>query len=690
MTEESPTVTSPSQDPPHSAEEPRWRDRVRASLVARMPPGGRRRAVALAARESGRDVREAAASLRRHWTAPDVAELPAPPYPIWLVGHRRSRAELAAQRARADEIADGHDVLVVVLPGDDDPATTVTDLLAQSSPRWRALLCTGDPGPTDERITVVPAGGDPAAAANAWLARHDRELTILLRAGDRLASDCVFEAALEAHRAPTADLITWDDDVAVGRQHRDPRFRPSWSPELLLAEDYPGRAFALRASVITAVGGLGPALDPAVHWDLLLRADLPSERVRRVARVLSSVPSRSVVSEESAVATVQAHLDRRGLPGRAAPGRHGGVRVVWELVAWPTVTVVVPTRHNRPFLSSCLTSVAASDYPSFDVVVVDNGERIPENEQWYSGLDLGVDLDVVWWDRPFNYSAVNNAAAARSDAQVLVFLNDDTEVLDRDWLRELVGWSMQPDVGVAGLNLVDPAGAIQHAGVVLGMSGFADHVFAGMPPGSGSMYGPSDRTRNVLAVTGACCAVRREVFDELGGFDERFQLTGSDVALGLSAVLSGRRNVCSPHASVRHLESATRGTDVPPRGLLHQLLEVQPLALRGRSVLEPESVAAQSPAAPPGCERGLRARSGGADPRPGPAGLPATQRRRRVTSARRHVPDPRRGRPRDRGGARGEPGGRSGPDPQLVPARHRQPLLRGDQHRPAVGRPPDP
>jgi GT2 family glycosyltransferase/glycosyltransferase involved in cell wall biosynthesis len=525
-----------------------------------MPPGSRQRAVALAARESARDLRGTARALRRHWTAPDVAELPAPPYPLWLLGHRASRAELAGQRGRAGEISGGLDVLVVVLPGEGDAGATLESLVAQSSPHWRALVTgAAATGASDARVTTA----DGPAAVPAWLAGADREMVLLLRAGDRLAPDCVFEVALAVHRAPGTDLVTWDDDVMAGRGHRDPRFRPSWSPELLLGDDYVGRAFALRASALAAAGGLGEPADPAASWDLLLRAGPAPERVRRVPRVLSSVPSRSPVPEQAAVATVQAHLDRSGLPGRAVPGRHGGVRVAWELSEWPRVTVVIPTRHNREMLRSSLPSVAASDYPLFDVVVVDNGGRTPENEQWYAELDLGVDLDVLWWDEPFNYSAVNNAAVARTDAEVLVFLNDDTEVLDPSWLRELAGWAVQPGTGVVGLQLLDPVGVIQHTGVVVGMSGFADHVFAGMPPGSTGMYGPSDRTRNVLAVTGACCAVRREVFDALGGFDERFVLCGSDVALGLSAVLAGRRNVCSPHAPVRHLESATRGASVP-------------------------------------------------------------------------------------------------------------------------------
>ncbi|CAB4932233.1 unannotated protein [freshwater metagenome] len=404
---------------------------------------------------------------------------------------------------------------------------------------------------------------EDAAGLDRWLTDAGDAPTLLLRAGDRLEADCLHHVAAALHRNPSALLVTWDDDVRNGPLRSRPRFRPSWSPELLLSEDYTGRAFALRASAVLGAGGLGDVGSATLHWDLLLRARLSAEDVVRVPRVLSSVPAREVPPTGAAAGTVQAELDRRQLPGRAEAGTDGGVRVRWELAEWPSVTVVVPTRHNRGVLATCLPSVAASDYPAVDVVVVDNGERSPANEQWYRDLDLPVPVRVEWWDEPFNYSAVNNAAARLSTGEVLVFLNDDTEVLDPGWLRDLVGWAVQPEIGLVGLELIGPAGEVQHAGVVLGMSGFADHVFAGMRPEEDSVFGPVSRTRDVLAVTGACCAVRRELFDSLGGFDERFRLTGSDVALGLSAVLAGRRNVCSAGARVRHLESATRGTTVP-------------------------------------------------------------------------------------------------------------------------------
>jgi GT2 family glycosyltransferase/glycosyltransferase involved in cell wall biosynthesis len=529
-----------------------------------MQPGSRPRAAALAARDSVRDVQQAARSVREHWSAPGLAEVPAPPYPLWLRGHRAGRAELAAQRSAADVATAPALVRVAVLPGG-DPATlaaTLADLEAQSWPHWQAL-CLVPGAPTRDRVAAGPTDATAGAALSDWLAGAGTALTLLLRAGDRLAPDCLHHVAAAAHRSPGVQVVTWDDDVQEAGRRRDPRFRPSWSPELLLSEDYPGRAFAVRATTVLAAGGVPVPDSPAAHWDLLLRTGVTAEDVVRVTRVLTSVPARPEVPPELAVATVQAYLDRQGTPARAVAGEHGGVLLRWELPRWPTVTVVVPTRHNRAVLSACLPSVAASDYPDVEVVVVDNGGRTPDNERWYDELALPVPLQVLWWDQPFNYSAVNDHGARAGRGEVLVFLNDDTEALDPGWLKELVGWVEQPDIGVVGLQLTGPAGEIQHAGVVLGMSGFADHVFGGMRPGSGSMYGPTDRTRDVLAVTGACCAVRRDVFDSLGGFDERFELTGSDVALGLAAVLQGRRNVCSAGATVRHLESATRGTTVP-------------------------------------------------------------------------------------------------------------------------------
>lgn len=541
--------------------------RVRAVVGEKLPQGSRQRAVAKAGLSTYRELRHSASAIRSAWSIPGVAEPGAPSYRTWLRGHEVTRAAWQAQREHSASATQMVQVLVVVLPGDGDVAATVASVHAQSWQHWSAVVCgpvQGLPTGQDGPARVVEAGGRPVESANTHVSTSHADLVVLLRAGDQLRGDCLYEVCAAAHRDPLVDLVTWDDDVRAGGRPGDPRFRPSWSPELLLGADYVGRAFAIRRARFLAVGGLREAAGAAVHWDLLLRAGLEPERVTRVTRVLGSVPTRDAVPARDAVRVVQEHLDRTGTPA-VAEAASLGVRLRWAHTTWPTVSIVIPTRHNRSMLSTCLPSLERTDYPgTVDVVIVDNGGQTPANEQWYADLGSSLPIDVLWWhEQPFNYSAVNNAAARRSGGEVLVFLNDDTEVLDPLWLQELVGWATQPQIGVAGLQLTGSDGMIQHAGVILGMNGFADHVFEGMPPGSESAYGPSDWYRNVLAVTGACLAVRREVFESVHGFDERFILCGSDVSLGLDMVLDGRRNICSPYAGIRHLESATRGTSVP-------------------------------------------------------------------------------------------------------------------------------
>lgn len=541
------------------------RARVRARAAASLPQGSRRREAAKAALLTYREGVEFGRRMRTHWRHQaqlgGVGSARAPRYAPWLAGHRATPTQLGAQAAWAAGLDVAARVHVVVLPGAGDLERTVASLLDQSWPHWTASVM-GRPagGAGDPRIARHADGTD--AAIDAVVSSADAEFVVVCRPGDVLAPDCLFSVGSTHYRDPLADLITWDDDVvdADGR-HTEPQFRPSWSPEMLLGADYIGSAFALRRSSWLDAGGLSGSVEGST-WSLVLRCDLRAERVVHVSRVLSGVATRSCSSESAGARIVEDALRRRGLSAEVRPGRTA--RVVWDLPAPPKVTVVIPTRHNRTMLSTCLPSLARTDYPDFEVVIVDNGGRSDANERWYDENSNGLDLRVIWWtETPFNYSAVNNAGAAAGSGEVLVFLNDDTELLDPSWMRELVGWAQRPEIGVVGLQLIGPDDKIQHAGVMVGLGGFADHIFEGMRPGSDSMFGRTDWYRNGLAVTGACMAVRRSVFDEIGGLDERFQLCGSDVAFGLDSVLHGYRNVCSPFGTVRHLESATRGTNVP-------------------------------------------------------------------------------------------------------------------------------
>lgn len=385
-------------------------------------------------------------------------------------------------------------------------------------------------------------------------------LVVVLPEGATLAPDALTQIAAAS---VGQSLVSWDCDI-----DGEPALRFGWSPETLWSADYLNGCFALPLQVYRAAAdSVSEAGLPLCTWSLLLQ--LPTELPANV-HLSSSLVQRTApgpVNDAVGERLVQEQLDRRGVA--ASCRRVDGVtHLDWHPEEWPTVTLIVPTRHNQalmdPLLQSLRTSAQLVDGPRFDLLVVDNGGQTPEHESFYDrdwSEEYGFALDVMWWtETPFHYGHVNNAAASRTGSDVIVLLNDDTLVEKPEWLAELVGLVSVPGIGCAGMALLDPEGLLQHAGVWLGLGGYAGHLFAGMHPGDDSIMGSTTWYRNVLAVTAACLAVRRDAYLAVGGLNDRMVLCGSDVTLGLDLVSAGLRNVCSPHPLMHHLESATRSS----------------------------------------------------------------------------------------------------------------------------------
>lgn len=470
-----------------------------------------------------------------------------------LLLRQRNEARNSVAKAVA-ETPHSTPVHVVVVTGDRDAtATTLTALREQWWPHWRATLLGpggGEPLSLDpERLAHSPATSVSGALAGV----DDRVPALVLFAGDRPERDLLFRVADAFWQNPELELVHWDDGVVDDPDQA--RFRPEWSPELLLSANYLGRAFALRAA---SWRGVERPDDPAAYWRQLLSLDLDRFKVQRLPLLLNSGLDRLAEVPPGAAHIVQEALDRRGLPAKAVTVA-GAVHLRWQLPQWPRVSVVVPSRFNTAMLGPLLESLSATRYPSWDLTIIDNSGQQDDKLDWYREHAGDLDITVRWWDEPFNYSAVNNWAAARTSGEVLVFLNDDTRILDGGWLEELVGWTSVPGVGTVGLQLLNADGTIQHGGVVMGMDGTAGHLFAGDHRGGTTLLGHRNWIRNTSAVTAACVAVTRENFERHGGFDERFELCGSDVVLGLDMLLDGLRNVCSPAVTVEHHEAVTRG-----------------------------------------------------------------------------------------------------------------------------------
>jgi O-antigen biosynthesis protein len=453
---------------------------------------------------------------------------------------------------------------------------------AITEPLWTAIL--RDRAASDPRIRVARLGAvdSAAAATNAALDLAKGEFAAFLRIGDFLPEHALYELAIEIAANPCADVVYSDNDqISAAGQRVDPWFKPGWDPDLLLAQDYINDLAVYRRTLIEEIGSLRPGFEGAELHDLALRATTATtaDRIRHVPAILyhrsdedKAIHSENGLPDVRAIAAshraVRDHLDSQGDRGallKPAPQIPRAIRVVWPLPEHPPlVSVIVPTRDRADLLARCVEGILhRTGYSNLELLIVDNGSIEPATQTLFDQLTRQEShVRILRHPGPFNYSALNNAAAREANGEMLLLLNNDIEVIEPGWLRELVSQALRPDVGIVGAKLLFPDERLQHAGLVLGSEGHVVHLhrFAGRndPGYCGQLALP----RTLLAVTGACVAIRRAVFFEVGGLDEiNLPVAFNDVDLCLRLVDHGYRVVWTPFAELFHLECASRGLD---------------------------------------------------------------------------------------------------------------------------------
>jgi GT2 family glycosyltransferase len=343
-------------------------------------------------------------------------------------------------------------------------------------------------------------------------------------------------------------LLTFDDDVidAAGRRVA-PRLRPGPSPDLLLACDLTGGALCLRPERVIPGADLGAGA--ARHALALALAGGDGAGHAHVPLVLRH---RASPVERRDQGTEAVDPERR--------------RVRRPVDGEPEVEVIICFRDRADLLRRCVRSLLdVTAYDRLCLRLVDNASTDSATASAVRELAADHRVLVSRDDRPFNFSALNNVAATASDADVLVFLNNDTEVIEAGWIAVLLEAALRPEVGAVAPLLIHADGSVQHAGAAVGVHGFAGHPFAGLAPGRRTPFGSAlDGTRNWLAVTAACLMIERWKFQAVGGFDEQFTVAGNDVDLGLRLTAAGHRSLCVPQTRLVHDGSASRDPAHPP------------------------------------------------------------------------------------------------------------------------------
>lgn len=545
---------------------------------------------------TGRDLAKSVGwrrALRQLWHGPR-GEDDTISYPSWL---QQQPPESDPDAERATQATwPTHPLISVITPAfntrPDWLQACYQSLCDQTYPHWQWCICDdASPDPASQaafrtlrddprvRTTRLPVNGGISAASNAALALATGELVVLLDHDDALPPSALHHIADAFVADPTLELLYSDEDkLEIDGTRTDPYLKPDWSPELFLSTMYTCHATAATRDLVERAGGFRQGFEGAQDYDLWLRMVDLTTRVHHVPRVLyhwRKVDGSTAATQEAKPwandagrRALESCLERRGLAARVSPGATAGrYRIEWP-VPDALTSIVIPTygadqaspRHQalvaRMVRSVRETTAArATEY----ILVTDDGTVPP-----LVGRELeGLSVQVVAVPGPFNFSRRINAGAARATGTMLLLANDDLEATHEGWLDALLEYAQQPEIGAVGARLDFTDGRLQHAGLVLGVRGIAAHAFHEAPSHTTGYFGNVISPRNVAAVTAACMATRRDVFERVQGFDEQLPIDFNDVDYCLKLQAIGLRVVYTPYARLHHHEGASLGTRRP-------------------------------------------------------------------------------------------------------------------------------
>ena len=465
---------------------------------------------------------------------------------------------------------------IVLLPAGGDVGwmnNAVASLLAQLYPHWQAWLPVDalPKGVFDKRLKIIPDQGQAADWLGAGLAASSGRLVLPIPPDAILSERALYALAAALQENPQAVIFFTDEDQLDASGCRcKPRLKTAWDPDLMLGRDAIGSLVAYDREFLMKVHAACEDRLCLSLYDLALRATaaaLPT-RIHHIPAILCHRrldPDMPPVGEPMRDRDiVRRHLASIGdasevVPAPLAPQWN---RIIRPLPSPPPlVSILLPTRDRADLLARSADAVLfRTDYPSLELLIVDNGSQEPEAITLLQHLANDPRVRILSAPGPFNYAALNNMAARAARGDVLVLLNSDTDALNPDWLREMVSHAMRGDVGIVGAKLFYEDGRVQHAGVGFDEGREVIHPFR---LSSGTDPGPDGElalTRTVSAVTGACLCLRRSVFFEIGQFDEQnLAISFNDIDLCLRAGDYGYRVVFTPFAGLVHRESATRG-----------------------------------------------------------------------------------------------------------------------------------
>ena len=518
------------------------------------------------------------------------------PYQKCIVRHLPSARELEKQR---HEKFDYQPKISIVIPLYKTPEKYLHQLVesikAQTYPNWELCLSDGSGADSplrktlealeksDERIKVIRnekplriaentnAGMEAATGDYIAFADHDDELT----------PHALFQCVKAVNENRDIRLLYSDEDKMSMDGHKffQPHFKPDYNPDLLCTVNYICHLFVVRRDVVDQVGLFRPEFDGAQDYDFIFRCveAVKPEEIYHIPKILyhwrchedstAENPESKTYAFEAGKRAIEEHYRRTGIHAEVFQGEFLGLyRTRFIRDHDPLISIIIPNKDHTDDLKRCMDSIDKhSTYQNYEYIIVENNSTEEKTFQFYKKLEAEhPKARVVYWDREFNYSAINNYGASFAKGEYLLLLNNDTEIINEDCLEELLGYCMRSDVGAVGARMYYEDDTIQHAGVVIGFGGIAGHCFVLQPRGTTGYCHRIICAQDYSAVTAACMMVKKSAFDQVGGLTEELAVAFNDIDFCMKLRAAGYLIVYNPYAELYHYESKSRGLEDTP------------------------------------------------------------------------------------------------------------------------------
>lgn len=535
------------------------------------------------------------------------------PYGPWFEHFKASEEELQKQRKQEKKFS-YRPLISIVVPTFQTPEQYLAEMLEsvyhQSYSNWQ--LCIADASLSEEVKSFVEKFIQErretriiykhleenlgiAENTNAGLEMATGEWIGLLDHDDLLAPEALFEMVSKMNQDSEFEVIYSDEDKITEEKkgewvHSQPHFKPDFSIDLLRSNNYITHFLCVKRNVLEQIGGFRREFDGAQDYDFILRCTEVAKKVGHVSKVLyhwrvhSSSTSDNPMSKKYAYdagqRAIEEHLKRMGQQGTVTQRKFFGFyQVRYQVQGYPLVSILIPNKDHANTLKRCIDSIEKSSYQNYEVIIIENNSVEEETFRYYESLcgtkyekksgevscggklSGGQKIRVVTWEEGFNYSAINNFGASFAAGEYFILLNNDIELITKDWIEQMLGNCQRPEVGIVGARLYYPDNTIQHAGIVVGIDGIAANMFPGMKREREGYMHRAATQLNYSAVTAACMMIEKRIFDEVGGLDEILTVAFNDLDLCLRVGKAGYLVVYDPWVEAYHYESKSRGKE---------------------------------------------------------------------------------------------------------------------------------